>query len=315
MLLASGVVPDLDWLSYLFGPAAYLRYHQSLLHSFLGALILVGVLSIGFVALDRRRVRRCHMDGVTPLSFPAALALSALGVAFHILLDLTTDIGLQPLWPFRLHWIALDWVPRFEIWIVLILAAALLIPELINMVSEEIGERHKTPRGIVAGAIGLAAVFLYVGARGVLHYRATSLLDSRDYQGFASLAVGAFPTSSPLSWRGVVSTERAIDELDVPFMPGELFDPERAVPHNKPDESPALELASGASAARSFLAFARFPLASVDTTDIGARVRFRDLRFEYNDKSPDNLAVEIVVTSTGQIVRQTVYYNAAGHSE
>ena len=315
MLLIAGVAPDLDLLSSVFGAATYLRFHQSLLHSFFGAAMLICVLAAAFVLLDRRHLRRLHMKDVPPLGFAPALAVCALGVAFHLLLDATTAIGLQPLWPFRVHWIALDWVPRFEIWIVLLLAAALLIPELINMVSEEIGEHHKAPRGIAAGAIGLAMLFLYIGARGILHNRATTLLDSREYQGFAPLAVGAFPTTSPLTWRGVVSTERAIDELDVPFMPGEVFDPDRAVPHNKPDESPALELASSASTARAFLAFARFPLASVDATDVGARVRFRDLRFEYNDKSPDNLAVEIVVTSTGQIVDQTVYYNAAGLGE
>jgi membrane-bound metal-dependent hydrolase YbcI (DUF457 family) len=315
MLLVAGIAPDLDWLSYTFGPATYLRLHQSLLHSLAGAAVLSCVLAIAFVALDRRHMRRFHIVEVSPLGTAPALAVCALGVAFHVLLDATTDIGLQPLWPFRIHWIAFDWLPRFEIWIVLLLAAALLIPELINMVSEEIGEHHKAPRGIVAGVIGLAVLFLYIGARGVLHDRAVTLLDSREYQGFAPLAVGAFPTTSPLTWRGIVSTERSIDELDVPFMPGEAFDPDRAVPHNKPDESAALELASNASAARAFLAFARFPLASVDATDIGARVRFRDLRFEYNDKSPDNLAVEIVATSTGQIVSQTVFYNAAGHGE
>ena len=315
ILLVAGVAPDFDWLSYFFGPATYLRFHQSLLHSFVGAAILVCVLAVGFVALDRRQIRRTHMNGVASLGHTAAAAVCALGVALHLVLDAITDIGFQPLWPFRIHWFALDWLPRFEIWVVLILAAALLIPELINMVSEEIGEHPKSQRGIVAGVIGLSVLFLYMVARGALHNRATTLLDSREYQGFAPLAVGAFPTTSPLTWRGVVSTEFSIDEVDVPFMPGELFDPERAVPHAKPDEAAILDLASSGRSARAFLAFARFPLASVDVTDIGARVRFRDMRFEYNDKSPDNLAVEIVVTSNGQIINQTVYYNAAGHNE
>jgi membrane-bound metal-dependent hydrolase YbcI (DUF457 family) len=315
MLLLAGVAPDLDWLSYLFGPAVYLRLHQSLLHSFVGAAIVVCSLGIVFVALDRRLLRRMNMTDVAPLGLVPAAAVCALGVALHLVLDAATDIGFQPLWPFRVHWIALDWLPRFEIWVVLILAVALLVPELIHMVSEEIGERLRPRRGITAGAIGLAVLLLYMSARGVLHNRANALLDSREYQGFAPLAVGAFPTTSPLTWRGVVSTEFAMDEVDVPFMPGEVFDPERAVPHAKPDEAAVLDLASSASAARAFLAFARFPLASVDVTDIGARVRFRDLRFEYNDKSLDNLAVEVVVTSNGQIVTQTVYYNAAGHNE
>ena len=315
MLLVSGVAPDLDWLSYLFGPAIYLRFHQSLLHSFLGAALLIIVLAVAFVAIDRRHLRRMHQRDVAPLRFGPALAVCAIGVALHLVLDAATAIGFQPLWPFRIHWLALDWTPRFEIWIVLILAAALLIPELINMVSEEIGEHRSAPRGILAGCIGLAVLFLYIGVRGMLQNRATTLLDSREYQGLAPLAVGAFPTTSPFTWRGIASTEQSLVEVDVPFMPGELFDPERSVPHAKPDESSAIDVASSAPVARAFLSFARFPLASVTTTDIGARVRFRDLRFEYSDKSPDNLAVEIVVLTNGQIIDQTVYYNAEGHSD
>ena len=139
------------------------------------------------------------------------------------------------------------------------------------MVSEGIGEYHKSRAASQPALSGLLCSSFYIGARGILHNRATTLLDSREYQGFAPLAVGAFPTTSPLTWRGVVSTERAIDELDVPFMPGEVFDPDRAVPHNKPDESPALELASSASTARAFLAFARFP-SRVSTPPMLARV-------------------------------------------
>jgi membrane-bound metal-dependent hydrolase YbcI (DUF457 family) len=315
MLLVAGVAPDLDWLSYLFGPATYLRFHQSLFHSFVGVAFVICATAIAFVAFDRRYLRRIHQRDVAPLSLAPALAVCALGAALHLVLDATTSIGFQPLFPFRVHWLALDWTPRFEIWIVLILAAALLIPELINMVSEEIGEHRDAPRGILAGAIGLTVLFLYIGARGTLQGRATNLLDSREYQGLAPLAVGAFPTTSPFTWRGIASTEQSLDEVDVPFMPGEFFDPERAVPHAKPDESSAIDVASGAPAARAFLAFARFPLASVTTTDIGARVRFRDLRFEYNDKSPDNLGVEIVVLTNGQIIDQKFYYNAEGLSE
>jgi hypothetical protein len=296
MLLVAGVAPDLDWLSYLFGPATYLRFHQSLFHSFVGVAFVICATAIAFVAFDRRYLRRIHQRDVAPLSLAPALAVCALGAALHLVLDATTSIGFQPLFPFRVHWLALDWTPRFEIWIVLILAAALLIPELINMVSEEIGEHRDAPRGTLQG-------------------RATNLLDSREYQGLAPLAVGAFPTTSPFTWRGIASTEQSLDEVDVPFMPGEFFDPERAVPHAKPDESSAIDVASGAPAARAFLAFARFPLASVTTTDIGARVRFRDLRFEYNDKSPDNLGVEIVVLTNGQIIDQKFYYNAEGLSE
>ncbi|MGC1383725.1 MAG: metal-dependent hydrolase [Candidatus Acidiferrales bacterium] len=315
MLLVAGVAPDLDSLSYFLGAAAYLRFHQSLLHSVISSIALACVLTVVFVAIDRRQIRRFHFDEIAQLRFAAALAVCAAGIALHLLLDAATDVGFQPLWPFRNHWTAFDLVPKFEIWIALILVAALAIPELINMVSEEIGEHHSAPRGILAARIGLVVFFAYIGVRTMLHNSAITMLDSREYQGLAPLAVGAFPTASPLTWRGVVSTERALDEVELPFMPGESFDPDRAVAHNKPDESQLIETASGAGVVKTFLYYARFPLASVDSTDAGDQVRFRDLRFEANDKSPENLAVEVLVTPAGQPVEQTVFFNASGPRE
>ncbi len=316
MLLVAGLAPDLDLLTYFFGPASFLRFHQSLLHSLVSSITLACVLAVIFVAIDRRHLRRFQPEGSAPLRFAPAFAVCATGIALHLLLDAATDVGFQPLWPFRTHWTAFDLVPHFEIWIALILVAALAIPELIAMVSEEIGEYHDiAPRGVLAARIGLAVFFAYIGVRAMLHRSAIALLDSREYAGQAPLAVGAFPTASPLTWRGIVSTETALDELEIPFMPGESFDPDRAVAHNKPDATAAIEAAGAAAIAKTFLNYARFPLASVDTSESGSRVRLRDLRFESNDKSPDNLAVEILVTPAGRLAQQTVFYNASGPRE
>jgi membrane-bound metal-dependent hydrolase YbcI (DUF457 family) len=315
MLLAAGVAPDLDSLSYFFGASAYLRIHQTLLHSLVSSVALACVLAIAFVALDRNRIRHQHAEGTASIRFAPAFIVCAAAIAFHLLLDAATDIGFQPLWPFRRRWIALDLVPHFEIWIALLLGAALAIPELFNMVREEIGDHEKAPRGIAAAVVGLALLFAYIGARGILHSRAMTLLGAREYQELAPLAVGVFPTASPFTWRGVVSTERALEEVEIPFLPGETFDPDRAVVHNKPDDSPALATAQNAGAARAFLAFARFPLASVDATDLASRIRFRDLRFESNDKSPDNIGVQISVGSGMQVADQAIYFNARGPAE
>jgi hypothetical protein len=184
------------------------------------------------------------------------------------------------------------------------------------MVREEIGDREEAPRGIVAACVGLALLFTYLGARGALHGRAVTLLGSREYQDQAPLAVGVFPTASPFTWRGVISTERALDEVTIPFLPGETFDPDRGVVHNKPDDSPALAAAQNSVDAKAFLKFARFPLASVDESDLGSRVRFRDLRFESNDKAADNLGVQVRVSSdSAQVTEQTIYFNARGAAE
>ncbi len=312
MLLVSGVVPDLDSLPYFAGPALYLRFHQSLLHSLLSSLILAMLLAAFFVALDRKRMRTSALVSPVPLKFPTALAVCSAGIAFHLLLDAISGIGLQLLWPFSLHWTALDWLPHFEIWIVLLLAASLAVPELIAMVSEEIGDHRESSRSAVCAIAGLALLVAYIGVRATLHLRATSLLANLDYQGHTPLAVGAFPTSSPLTWRAVVSTDSTLEELELSFMPGETFDPDHGVVHSKPDDSPTLDAAENTAAAKSFLSYARFPLASITPTADGSEIRIRDLRFPPSDKSPDNLAVAIDSSASGQSISQTIYYDYRG---
>lgn len=315
MLIVSGVAADLDSLTYFVGPAAYLRFHQSLLHSLASSMILACALAAAFVALDRKRIRTADAPSPVALKFPTALAACSTGIVFHLLLDAVSGIGLQLLWPFKTHWTSLDWLPHFEIWIVLLFAASIAVPELIAMVSEEIGDRRESSRSAVSAFIGLALLFAYIGVRASLHHRATSLLANLDYQGHTPLAVGAFPTASPLTWRAVVSTDSSLEELELSFLPGESFDPDHGIVHAKPDDSAALEAAENTAAAKSFLSYARFPLADVTPTDNGAQTRIRDLRFPSNDKSPDNLAVAIDTSATDQPLAQTIYYEYRGFAD
>lgn len=315
MLIVSGVAADLDSLSYYAGAAAYLRFHQALLHSLTSSVLLACALAAVFVALDRKRMRTTAVQSAVALKFPTALAVCSAGIILHLLLDAASGIGVQLLWPFKTLWTALDWLPHFEIWIVLLLAAGLAVPELVAMVSEEIGDHRESSRTAVSALVVLALLFAYMGVRAGFHHRAASLLANLDYQGHTPLAVGAFPTSSPLTWRAVVSTDATLEELELSFMPGETFDPDRGVIHAKPDDSPALQAAENTAAAKSFLSYARFPFADVTPADNGAQIRLRDLRFPSNDKSPDNLAVAIDASAAGQPLSQTIYYEYRGFAE
>jgi membrane-bound metal-dependent hydrolase YbcI (DUF457 family) len=314
ILLIAGIAPGLDSLSYFAGAAAYLRFDLSLLHGLPGAAATAFVVALLFLAIDRRNSRRDELEGRAHLRFFPALLTSLVGVALHLALDSLTAVGFRPLWPFKQTWVHLDLMPNFEIWTLLVLAAALAIPELAAMVREEIGDRESHRRGIPAAVTALVLLILYMCARAGLHSQALHLLSSREFPEGAPIAAGAFPTASPFTWRGVVATETSIDEVDVPFLPGETFDPDRAVAHVKPDPSPALEAAHNTRAAQNFLAYARFPLAAVENSDTDTHVLFRDVRFEANDKSPNNLAVEIVLGKNLQVEDATTIYNASGRT-
>jgi inner membrane protein len=273
MLVVSGLLADVDWLTRL-GPAdLFLRGHRTATHSLLGTVIIV----VAVASAARLAGRRFPKLAVR---FFPALAICTLGAGVHLLLDLTNSYGVQLLWPFSAKWYAWDLASPVDGWILFFLLACFLIPELFRLVHEEIGSRSKRngrQRGAVAG---LALVALFIVGRALAHQRAVALLDSRNYRGQTPLVVAAFPRpSNPLLWSGVVETDNAVINLDVPLGPGNDFDPELAEVHFKPAPSPALNNAISSAAARQFLNFARFPLASVEPLENGFQVRLRDMRF------------------------------------
>jgi membrane-bound metal-dependent hydrolase YbcI (DUF457 family) len=275
LLVTAGVLPDLDLLSFLAGPRAFVIYDGALTHSLLGAALLAAAVGILFFLLARNSKK----DRL-PLSL--ALGLSALGVAAHLALDLCGTPAVRLLWPFSQRQFACDFVPIFDPLILLLLLAGLLLPALAKLVSEEIGERRKTPRGITGARIALTLLVAFLAARAVLHQRAVTLLLSSEYHGAPPLAATALPSLSLLTWHGIVDTGTAFEELPVPLGPAENFDPVRSAQIFKPHPSPALDAATGTRAARAFLAFARIPLASVQPAETGAfQFDLRDLSNTY----------------------------------
>jgi inner membrane protein len=309
MLVVSGVAADLDFLSYLGGPSAFLRFHRGVLHSVLGSVVLVCLLAFVFWAVGRRFTANTPTSAFPPSSFFAALMVCAVGVVAHLLLDLASGIGVQLLWPFRLGWTAWSLLSNVDPWILLLLVLGLLLPELFRLVSEEIGERGKGPRGQRAAVGTLLLLLIYVGARAGLHSRAVDELNSREYHGAAPTEAGAFPSAlSPFAWRGVVSTDNAIDVVEISLAPRAGFDPDRAVRHYKPEDSPALMAAENTQAAKTFLRYARFPLASLEREDESYRFLLRDLRFASDDRGADNIVVRVELSRDLRVMRQEFRY-------
>ncbi len=308
MLVVAGIAPDLDYASYFGGASSFLRYDRALLHSVLSSFVLAIALAAAFyfVALHRDKKTSGLEDSRAPrLTFGMASLVCAIGIAAHSLLDLVSGVGVQLLWPFRARWFAFDLLRDFDIWILMLLLTGLLLPMLIGLVSEEIGERKKRTSGGGSAIAALALILAYVGARGALHSSAVDLLESHDYHGRVALAVGAFPEStSPLEWRGVVSTDNTIEELGVSFGVGREFDPEHSATQYKPDDSPVLEAGEQTATAQRFLKYARFPLASVVRTGNGYQFELRDGRFAADDASAWNILVRVRIGEDMRILEQ-----------
>src|ERR1700686_985834 len=273
MLLASGLAADVDWITRFGGASAFLRGHRTATHSLLGTVILIAAIAGGFWLAGRK-----YPKGAVGI-FPALL-ICAVGAGCHLLLDLLNGYGLKLMWPFSTKWYAWDIADSVDAWIIFFLLAGLLLPELFRLVLEEIGSKPKK-RGRQRGAmVGLSLVTVFVAGRAVAHARAVTLLDSREYRSQVPLEVAAFPRpSTPLVWSGVVETDNALVNVNVPLGPGSVFDPALGDVHLKPEESLALKNAVKSETAIEFLSYVRFPLASVEHEGDGYQIRLRDMRF------------------------------------
>jgi inner membrane protein len=273
ILLVSGLVADVDWVARVGGASAFLHGHRTVTHSLLGTVALIAAVTAGFWLAGRKYPKLAV--GLFP-----ALVICTAGAGVHILLDLLNGYGVELLWPFSAKWYAWDIADSVDAWVIFFLLAGLLVPELFRLVLEEIGSKPKK-RGRQRGAIvGLSLMILFVAGRAVAHGRAVALLDSREYRGQAPLEVAAFPRpSNPLAWSGVVETDNALVNLNVPLGPGASFDPDLADVHFKPEDSLALKNAVKSATAIELLSYARFPLANVEPEGDGFLVRLRDMRF------------------------------------
>lgn len=311
MLIASGLAPDLDYASYFGGADSFLRFHRTALHSIAGVAVLSCALAATFSILDRKVPAKKISPTVSPLPlrFGVALIVCLVGGAGHLLLDLSSGVGVQLFWPFHVHWSAWNLVTDFSPWMLIFLVAGLLLPMLFQLVNEEVGERKRKPHVGRAATVTLVILAVYLGACAHLHSQAVDLLLSREYHGRGPLSAGAFPvTSTPFDWRGVVVTDDTLEEVEVPLGAGDEFDPDTSLTRYKPPESPALNAGERNELTARYLAYARFPLASVERVEDDYRFEVRDLQFAPDDTSPSNIFVLIDFTSGLQIKRQELRF-------
>ncbi len=273
MLLVSGLAADVDWVTRLGGASAFLHGHRTATHSLIGTAAIAALASAAFWLAGRKYPK--FAVGILP-----ALSICTVGAGVHLLLDLLNGYGVKLLWPFNGQWFAWDLADSVDAGILFFLLAGLLLPELFRLVLEEIGSRPKK-RGRQRGAIvGLVFVGLFIAGRAFAHQRAIALLDSREYRGQVPIETAAFPRpSNLLAWSGVVETDNALVNVEVPLGPISVFDPELADIHFKPEQSLTLKNAISSATAIDFLSYARFPLAHVEPEGAGFQVRLRDMRF------------------------------------
>jgi inner membrane protein len=280
--LVGAMLPDVD-MFFLNTRMEYLRSHRGWSHT----LLLLPVFALALAVLARILYRYAHH---APLS--TLFLFAAVGIASHILFDWITSFGIMFLIPFSRRRFTLDWVFILDPYFTGIASVSLLATTIFR------------PRGRVLSAIGSLVLLVYVGLCAVLHARALAVWKRMDAPP-ATANVAVLPQFlSPFRWLGL--SDRG-DELHAsffdigPFATGSpsprpptrisevlrsLRDfyppPERAriQRYAKPPPSVALSQAERLPDVRTYLDFARFPLARVYPEPDGTTsIFFRDLRF------------------------------------
>ncbi len=229
MVLAANA-PDFDTVSWLGGTGAYLHWHRNITHSLI-ALPVMALLAVAIVRVLGRR----------PVHWLNAWLIAMVGVASHLILDLTNVYGVRLMLPFSGHWFHWDITPVVDlgIWTIVLLGVA--APALGRLVGSEIGEKHKTAGNAGWAFTALLLFAAYDYGRSILHDRAIAILDARTYNGLAARRVGAFPHENPLIWDGVAELSNAYVEAPVDLRG--TFHASDEQTYVKPPRTPAIEAA------------------------------------------------------------------------
>jgi inner membrane protein len=303
-VLVAGTAADFDTLSAQISPSTFLKMNHTWGHSLISAAVIGLIAGVTCVFLAKRQV----ISSVSRTTIFAAMLCAA---ALHLLLDMCQSSGAALLWPFSLRRFAADWLPQLDIWLILVLLAALLLPNLFGLITDEIGAKPKGIRGRKEAVASLLVIALYICLRMVTHAEAVVVLASRSYGGELARTAAALPGSqSPFRWMGMVETESAWHFFDVAVAPGGNAQVTGDRIAYKPEDSPTLQAARLTQTARRFLQRARFPKATVEKNEAGgARVTLREA---FADRySTGSLVMAVVdLDSNGKILQEGLAWDA-----
>jgi inner membrane protein len=268
-LLIAANLPDIDILAYIDGPTTALWFRRGWTHGVLAWLVLPLLLTGTMLFVDRlwRRPR-----GGEPARPGAVLALSAVGVASHPLLDLLNVYGVRLLMPFSDRWFYGDTLFIVDPWVWAMLAAGIMISRR----REREGSAGAAGRPALVAVGVLAFYVLAMAGVSTLTRRQVEETMSQESMGAPERLMTAPVPVNPLRRRVVaeVDKEYAVATLAWPFGRAEV---QRVGLSREPDFRSVA--ARRGPVARRFLSWARFPYFVVDEIDDESVVIIGDARY------------------------------------
>jgi inner membrane protein len=280
--LVGAMLPDAD-MFFLNTRMEYLRGHRGWTHT----LLLLPVFALLLAVLIRLIYRYASHARLSTL-----FGFAALGIATHIAFDWVTSFGIMFLIPFSRHRFALDWVFILDPYFTAIVSVSLLATTIFR------------PKGRLLSSLGALVLVAYIALCAIMHSRALAIWKRMDAPPDGAKVAVLPQFLSPFRWLGLTERENDIHAafFDIgPFAKGNpsprpptrlseilpsLRDyypsPDRTRIHRyeKPARSAPLSQAEMLPDVRTYLDFARFPLATVRTEPDGTTsISFQDLRF------------------------------------
>jgi len=300
-------VPDLDFL-LIHTRIDYLKDHRSWTHSF----VVLPFLALAIAAVAKLFARRA--------SLPRLWLFAAIGILSHILFDWITSFGTMFFTPLSRTRHALDWVFILDLIFTLISLTTVVLVILLrdrsgtgtnasddpsrSIVSDDLSRATSRDRAHTIALRGTAILAAYILFCGAMHARALSIWRRMDPSPPGTRVAVLPQFLSPFRWLGLSEHEGEIHVsfFDVgPFATGggeprtpkrwrdvlpSLWEgyppPDRAKisRYRRAADSPALEAVRRLPEWSVYLAFARFPLETVEPEpDGGTTVIVQDLRF------------------------------------
>jgi inner membrane protein len=285
-LTLAAEAPDLDVIGRFRGPAFGFAHHRGFTHSFLGIVLMAGIVVAFVYLIHLLRGRKVNNPDLLPRWGLLFLYACIAGLS-HILLDFTNNYGVRPFWPFSEKWYSWDIVFIFEPIMFGVLLLGLIVPSFFSLIDKEIGVRQRGPRGRTAATVALIAIVLLWTLRDYQHRRAVHALEARSYENADPVRASAYPAfTNPFRWYGVVETSGFFVLAPVDSL-GPEVDPEGSLRIlYKPEETPITLAAKRSYLGRVYLDWAQYPITETETLSSsqeaekdGYIVHFQDLRF------------------------------------
>ncbi len=287
-LIIGANIPDADVISYAWGPLTALEHRRGWTHGILALALWPLVLTWGISAWHRWFGGR---DTPAP-DRRRLMAVSALAVASHPLLDLMNTYGVRLLMPFSDRWFYGDVLFIVDIWLWTILGLGVVLSAVLG--------KHLSRWSLVPARASLVAALGYilvVAAAG----RATlesATLDYRRVYGDGRVVLASPLPVKPMA-RNIIAYDGTNYRLGAsPGLGGDIrWESTDFYGLNLDRAADPVVRAAASESGRQFLGWARFPTAQLSRDSSGTVVHLVDLRYATGPERFGSVSIAIPQTS------------------